>query len=119
MTPAIRTLKVGHVRPNIRVQGVDHHLAVCGSGDLYSPVDKSGSWRRALPSIVFTDVFGFWEEVQEIALVEFGLSDHSSLEKRFPALVERAMEKSKKDGGIFAQDVSVLVVQFTEDVDLS
>ena len=42
-----------------------------------------------------------------------------TLEERFPALVECAVKKSEEDTSILAKNVTVLVVQLTEDVDLS
>ena len=113
------TLKVGHVCPHVRVQGVDDHLAVGGASDLDAPVHQAGRWWCASPCGVLADVLGLWEEVEQVALVELGLTDHSSLEESFPALVECAVEEGKEDGSIFAEDVPVLVVQVAEDVDLA
>jgi hypothetical protein len=59
------------------------------------------------------------EEVEEIALIELGLSDYASLQERFPALVECAVEEGKEDCGIFAEDMAVLVAQCAEDVHLA
>ena len=64
-------------------------------------------------------MLGLWEEVEQIAFIQLGLADHSALKKCFPALIECAVEKCKEDGSIFAEDVSVLVIQLAEDVDLA
>ena len=64
-------------------------------------------------------MLGLGQEVEEVALVELCLSDDASLEKSFPALVECAVEEGEKDGGVFAQNLAVLVVQCTKDVDLA
>lgn len=113
------TLKISHVCPHIRVQRVDDHLAVCWAGDLDAPVHQTRSRWCASPCVVLANVLGLWEEVEQIALVEFCLSDHTTLEESFPALVECAVEESKEDGSIFAQDVSVLVIELAEDVNLA
>ena len=63
-------------------------------------------------------MLGFWEEVEKISLVELSLSDYSSLKQRLPALIECAVEKRKEDTGVLAEDVTVLVVEVAEDVDL-
>jgi len=63
-------------------------------------------------------VLGLWEEVEKISLVELSLSDYSSLKQRLPALIECAVEKRKEDTGVLAEDVTVLVVEVAEDVDL-
>jgi hypothetical protein len=115
----ILTLEISHVRPHVRVQRVHNHLAICWAGNLDSPVDQAGRWGCAFPCGVLADVFGLWEEVEQVALVELGLSDHASLEERLPALVECAVEKGEEDGSILAENVSVLVVQLAEDVDLA
>jgi hypothetical protein len=64
-------------------------------------------------------VLGLWEKVEKVALVELSLSDYSSLQQRFPALIECAVEERKEDTGVLAEDVTVLVVEIAEDVDLS
>lgn len=64
-------------------------------------------------------MLGLWEEVEKVALVELSLSDYSSLQQRFPALIECAVEERKEDTGVLAEDVTVLVVEVAEDVDLS
>jgi hypothetical protein len=115
----VLTLEVGHVCPDIRVQGVYNHLAVCRSSNLDAPVGQTGRGWCTPPCVILADVLGLWKEVEEVSLVELGLSDHSSLEERFPALVECAVEKGKEDGSIFAEDVTVLVVQLAENVDLT
>jgi hypothetical protein len=113
------TFKVGHVCPYIRVQSIDDHLAVSGSGDLDSPVDQTGSWRGSSPGVIVANVLCFWEEVEQVALVEFGLADHSPLQQVLAALVECAMQEGEEDGGILAENVSVLVIELAEDVDLA
>ena len=115
----MRTLEIGHVCPDIRVQGVDNHLAICRASDLDAPVNKTWRWWCALPCIVLADVLGLWEKVEKVALVELSLSDYSSLQQRFPALIECAVEERKEDTGVLAEDVTVLVVEVAEDVDLS
>jgi hypothetical protein len=64
-------------------------------------------------------VLGLWEEVEEVSLVELSLSNYSSLEQRFPALIECAVEERKEHASVLAEDVTVLVVEVAEDVDLS
>lgn len=64
-------------------------------------------------------MLGLWEKVEKVALVELSLSDYSSLQQRFPALIECAVEERKEDTGVLAEDVTVLVVEVAEDVDLS
>lgn len=113
------TFEISHIRPDIRVQRIDNHLAICRAGDLDAPVYQAGSRWCASPCVVLTDVLGLWEEVEQIALVELCLSNHTALKESFPALVECAVEKRKEDGSIFAKDVSVLVIELTEDVDLA
>jgi hypothetical protein len=113
------TFEIGHICPDIGVQCVHHHLAICRAGNLDAPVNQAGRWGCTLPCVVLADVLGLWKEVKKVALVELGLSDHASLEKSFPALVECAVQKGKENSSIFAKNVTVLVVELTEDVDLA
>jgi hypothetical protein len=115
----LHTLKVGHICPDIRVQGIDNHLAVGWAGDLDTPVDETWRWWCALPRIVLADVLGLWEEVEKVTLVELSLSDYSALKQCLPALIECAVEERKEDTGVLAEDVTVLVVEVAEDVDLA
>lgn len=39
-------------------------------------VNEIGSWWCIFLCVVFMDVFGFWEEVEEIVFVEFGLVNY-------------------------------------------
>jgi hypothetical protein len=113
------TFEVGHVRPHIRVQRVDNHLAIGRAGNLNAPVDQAGRGWCALPCLVLADMLGLRQEVEQVALVELGLSDHASLEESLPALVECAVEQGEEDGSILAEDVTLVVLQLAEDVDLA
>lgn len=113
------TLEISHICPHIRVQGVDDHFAICGPSDLYSAVDKTRSWRSSPPCVVLTDVLGLREEVKKVALVELGLADYSPLQELLSASVECAVKESKEDSSIFAENVTVGIVQFAEDVNLA
>lgn len=113
------TLKVGHICPDIRVQGVNDHLAVSRASDLDAPIDKARRGWSAPPSIILSDVLGLREEVKEISLVELSLTNYSSLKQRFPALVKCAVKEGKEDTGVLAEDMTVLVGEVAEDVDLA
>lgn len=113
------TLEISHICPDIRVERVNHHLAICRASDLDAPVHQAGSWWCASPCVVLADVLGLWKEVEQVALVELCLSNHTALKESFPSLVECAVEEGKEDGSIFAENVSVLVIELTEDVDLA
>jgi hypothetical protein len=113
------TLKVGHICPDISIQGIDDHLAVGRACDLDTPVYQAWSGRCALPCVVLTDVLGLWEEVEQLALVELGLAGNAALKKLFPALVECAVKEGEEDGGVLAEDMARLVIERAEDVDLA
>jgi len=113
------TFKIGHVCPNVRVQGIDDHFAISRACDLDAPIDETRGWWCALPRIVLTNMLGLWKEVEEVSLVELSLADYSSLQKRFPALVECAVEEGKEDTGVLAEDVPVLIIEVSENVDLA
>lgn len=115
----VHTLKVGHVGPDIRIQSIDDHLAVGRACDLDAPVHQSRRWRSTLPRLIVADMPRLGEEVEQLPLVKLGLANYTSLQEGFPALVECAVQQREEDGGIFAEDVPVLVVQGAEDVDLA
>lgn len=100
------TFKVGHIGPNIAVQGIDNHFAIRRAGDLNPSVNETGSWRSTFPSIVVTDMLGFREEIRQIALIDLLLADHSSLQKRFPGAVECSVEEGEESGGFGSKDLS-------------
>lgn len=58
------------------------------------------------------------EEIELHALVEFGLSQLSSIQQRLPPLVEGAMQDGEENGGIFGEDLLRLVVEGAVDGDL-
>jgi len=110
-----RTLKVGHVRPHVRVEGVDDHLAVDGARDLDAAVDEARGRGRALPDNAVADVLGLGQEVGQDAAVELGLADHALLEQFLAAGVEGAVQQGEEDGGVLAQGLFGLVVEGPED----
>jgi hypothetical protein len=116
---SVLTLEISHVCPDVRVQSVNNHLAVCRPSDFYSAVHQTRSWRCSSPCVILTDVLGLGEEVEKVTLVELSLANHSSLQELLPAVVECAVEESKKYSSILAKNVTVGVVQFAEDVNLA
>jgi len=63
-------------------------------------------------------VLGFGKEIWEVALVELGLSNYTTLEKLLATLIEGSVEESEEDDGILIQDLARLVIELTEDVDI-
>ena len=115
---ARRTFKVGHVGPDIRVQGVDDHLPIGGSGDFDAAIDQAGGRRRSSPRIIFTNVLCLREEVGKVALVELLLASRSSAQQVLAGGVEGSMEHGEEDEGVLVQDATSLVVERAEDVDV-
>ena len=95
------TFKIGHVSPHIRVQRIDDHLPVCRAGDFNPAVNETGRGWRTLPCIVLADVLSLWQEVKKVALVELGLSDHTTLEQLLAPGVESTVKDSEEDADFF------------------
>ena len=95
-----RVLEVGHVRRDVRVQGVDDHLTVGRAGDLDAAVDEARSRRGAPPAVVVADTSRLGEEVGQEASVELGLAGASALEEMLAGGVERSMQQRQKRDGI-------------------
>jgi len=113
-----RTLKVSHVGPDVRVQGVDDHLPVSWSGDLNSAVDKTWSWWCGSPCVIVTNVLGFWQKVELTTLVKLQLANLASLEKGLACGVEGAVEESEEGSSILGEDLAGLVIERPKDLDV-
>ena len=112
------TLKVGHVSPDIGVQGVDNHLPVGWSSDLNPAVYKTRGGFGAPPYGIVTDVLGLGEEVEQVAFVELCLADDTPLQECLASAIECAVEQRKEDCGVLGQDLAGLRVQGAEDLDV-
>jgi hypothetical protein len=117
-TVAQLTLKISHVRPNVRVQRIDDHLAVRWSSNLNTSVHKTWCWRRASPCIILPDVLGLWQEVEDVTLVKLGLSDIPSLKESLACAIERAVEHCEEDGSILAKYLSGLVIERAQNINV-
>lgn len=115
---SLHTLKVGHVGPDIRVQGVDNHLPVGWSSNLNSAVDKTWRWRCGSPCVIVTDVLGLWQKVELAALVKLQLANLASLKKSLACGVEGAVEEGEEGGCILGEDLAGLVIERSEDLDV-
>ena len=78
-----RVFEVGHEHPGAGVQGVDHHLALDGPGDLDAPVLQVGRGRRHLPR-AGADRRGVREKVGQGAEIDLRLAQGATLEKSSP-----------------------------------
>jgi hypothetical protein len=112
------TFEIGHVCPNIRIQGVDHHLPVYRAGDLHTPVGETWSGGSSFPCITLANVLCLREEVREYSSVQLGLANNTLLEKSFASWVKGTVHKSEKDGSFLAQDLFGLVIERAENVDV-
>jgi len=118
MERGLRTLEVGHVGPDVRVQGVDDHLPVSRSGNLNSAIDETWSWWCSPPCVILADVLSLWQKVELGALVELHLADLTSLEKVLARGIESTVEESKESSGILRQDGASLVIERSKDLDV-
>lgn len=109
------TFKVGHVGPDIGVQGVDDHLAVRWAGDLNTAVDETRSWRGTLPGIVLTDVLGLGQEVEKVSSVNLSLALDAALEQSLAGGVEGAVQQSQEGHGLLAEDLAGFVAHVAQD----
>jgi hypothetical protein len=112
------TLKVGHVGPDVRVQGVDDHLAVSGSSDLNTTVDHSGSRVGSPPGRVLTDVLGLGEEVRENSLVNLSLTQDTALEELLAGRVEGSVESGQESTCLLGEDLGGGLADGSKDLDV-
>ncbi len=97
-----RILKVGHEDLGARVEGVDHHLAFGGPGDLDAAVVEVGRGRGNLP-VSLADVGGLGQEAGDDAGIEFLLPRHAPLQQFHAARVEGAVQPGHKVEGVGCQ----------------
>lgn len=112
------TLKISHVCPDIRVQRVDDHLAICGTGDFHTAVDETRSWGSTLPGIVLTNVLCLGQEVGEVTLVNLGLAVDTALEEGLASRVEGAVEDGEEGTGVLGEDLASFRAHIAEDDDV-
>ena len=64
-------------------------------------------------------MLGLGEEIGKFASIELGLTGHASLQQFLASLVECAVEKGQEDSSFLGNDLAVLVIERSEDVDLT
>lgn len=111
------TFKVGHISPDVAVQGIDDHFSIRWSGDFDPAVDKTGSRGGPFPGIVVADVLGLGEEIGQSAIVELLLTDRSSLEESFAGGVEGAVEEGEEGRGLGSEDLAIPLLDGAVDGD--
>ena len=65
----VRVFEIGHEHFRAGVEGVDHHLAISGSGDLHPPIAKIRRNRSACP-VSFADFLCLRQKVERLAAIE-------------------------------------------------
>lgn len=109
------TLKIRHVGPDIRIQGIDDHLPVRRAGDFDPAVDQTGRRRCALPGVILADVLGLGKEVGQLAIINSSLAVDPTLQQGFPGRVEGAVQDGEEGTGFLGEDLAGVNVDVTED----
>src|SRR2546430_796871 len=86
------TFQISHIRPNIGIQGVDHHFPACWPRDFHSSVYKTWCRWSTLPSIVLTDMLCLWQEIGKLASVNLSLANYTALQESLSCWVEGTMK---------------------------
>jgi hypothetical protein len=110
------TLKIRHICPDIRIQSINNHLAICWAGNLHSAVDETRGRFCSFPRLILPDVLGLWKKVRKLASVELCLSDHAALEEILTGAIEGPVEEREECNGIFTQDLLVEIRDRPRDV---
>ena len=111
-------LKVGHVGPDVGVEGIHDHLTVGRAGDLHTAIDQTGRRRRTLPGIVLTDVLGLGEEVGQVALVDLGLAIDAALQQGLAGGIEGAVQDGEESTCFLGQDLAGVIGDVSQDGDI-
>ena len=99
----VRVLEVGHEHPGARVEGVDHHLAVRGTGDLASTVGEIGGWLRNRPRVV-SHRGRVGPEVEQCSGVELRLSPDPCVEQLPTRPIEPPMQAGDEGQGLVGEE---------------
>jgi len=110
-------LEIGHKDLGARIEGIDDHLPIDGTGDLDAPVLKVGG-DRSHPPCVFADLPGLGKEIGEHAFIEFGLAVDAVSEQFAPPRVEIARELGHKGKGWGIEDLGEFGGEPTVGADL-
>ena len=117
-TKTEHTLEISHVGPDIRVQCVHDHLPVGRTSDLDTTVNQTGSRGSTLPSVILPDVLGFRQEVEQVALVNLGLTVNPALEESLASGVEGPVEDGEESTSILGEDLAGVIIQSAQDGDV-
>src|SRR5437763_46919 len=101
---ALRTFKVCHVRPHVRVESIHHHLPIRWPGDLHPSIHQAWCRRRSFPGGIVSNVLGLWQKVWQNALVKFSLSDRSTFKESLSCGIEGAVEECQERGSFLGED---------------
>ena len=99
------TLEICHKGLGSRPQGVDDHLPIRRTCNLYPPILQPRSWGSASPSDILSNLLGRMQEVQVLASVELGLNFVSVGEKLFAGSVECSMEDRQEFESFRSEDL--------------
>ena len=114
----VHTLEISHVGPDIRVQCVDDHLPVGRTSDLDTTVNQTRSRGSTLPSVILPDVLGLRQEVEQVALVNLGLTVNPALEESLASGVEGPVEDGEESTSILGEDLAGVIIQSAQDGDI-
>ena len=98
-----RVLEVGHEDLGPRIEGVDHHLALGGAGDLDAAVVEVGGGRGHLPRGV-ANILGFGQEGRQLAAVDLFLALGAAGQELLAARVEAAVQVGDEGQGVGRQN---------------
>lgn len=98
------TFKIGHVSPNVRVESVDDHFPVRGSGYLNSAIHQTRRWLSAPPVLVVANVLSLREEIWQVSVICVDLTLLAELEKVLAGRLETAMQDCKEVDGFLGED---------------
>jgi hypothetical protein len=87
----VRILEIGHETARLRIQRVDEHLAIDGSGDFDAAIGKVARHFGDAP-IAAADASRLRQEIGKLALIELDLPLFPSEEQRLAPLVEFALK---------------------------
>ena len=111
-----RVLEVGHEDPRSRVEGVDHHLRLGGTGDLDPSIVEVG-WRRRDRPIGLADVARARREVEPLARIQCRLPLMAPMEQVDADVAEAALQVGDERQCLVREDALATVDLGTCDDD--
>ena len=114
---AVRILEVRHEGGRARIERVDHHLALGGTGQLDAAIEQVLRLRRDAP-VLLSYLLGVGEKIRQLAQVEFLLPGSAAREQFLALRFESPMQSRDEIERLLGEDLRGLGADTAKHADL-